>query len=199
MKQKIIAFTVADKANKKHANKMIKSFHKFHPDIEVKIYNEKDVGDDVNYYKATPMFAKELIDDYDLVIKMDADQIVTGNLDYLFKAQYDVGTVLNFNRADHKMYGRVTVFDVPPVMYVNCGLVAMRSKSFINHWWNLCNSYHFENLQYKEQDLLNILVHYGDYVVDCFDFPDKRLLHASVGRRFHPDRLELRPGPGSPR
>lgn len=172
-KQKIIAFTIADKNNMPHAEKMINSFHKFHPNIEVKIFNEKDVGDKVNYYRSTPMFAKDLIDDYDVVLKLDADQIVTGKLDYMFEAEYDVGTVLNFNRVDPPIYGQVTVFNIPPAMYVNCGLVAMRSKKFIDHWWMLCNTYHFQTLRYREQDLLNIMIHYGDYLVECFDFPDK--------------------------
>lgn len=170
---KIIVFTVADENNIVHARKMIKSFHKFHPDIDVKVYEAEDVGNEANYYRSTPMFAKELIKDYDLVLKLDADQIITGNLDYLFKEEYDVGTVLNFNRVDKKIYGEVTVFDIPPQSYVNCGLVAMRSKKFIDHWWVLCNTYHFQNLRYREQDLLNMMIHYGDYVVECFDFPNK--------------------------
>lgn len=170
---KTIAFTIADKANKKHADKMIKSFHKFHPDIEVKVYGAEDVGEKANYYRSTPLFAKELIKDYDLVLKLDADMLITGSLDYLLTEEYDVGTVLNYNRVDEKMYGKVSVFDIPPQMYLNAGLVAMRSKKFIDHWWTLCNSYHFETLRYKEQDLLNVMVHYGDYSTDCFDIPNK--------------------------
>lgn len=170
---KIIAFTIADDKNKVHADKMIASLHKFHPDIEVKVYGAKEVGEQKNYYRTTPMFAKDLIKDYDLVLKLDADMLITGNLDYLFEEKYDVGTVLNYNRVDQKTYGDITVFDVPPQMYVNAGLVAMTSKKFIDHWWYLCNSYHFDNLRYREQDLLNILVHYGDYQVECFDFPNR--------------------------
>ena len=169
---KIIAFTIADKNNKRHVEKLEKSFHHFHPDIELKVYNEKDVGDKVNYYRSTAMFAKDLIKDYDLVLKLDADQIVTGNLDYIFEREYDVATVMNFNRVDPKKYGDVSVLDISPTEYMNCGLVAMRSKEFIDHWWELCNSNHFSNLRYKEQDLLNILVHYGRYNVICLDFPD---------------------------
>lgn len=170
---KIIAFTIADENNRRHADKLINSFHKFHPNIEVKIYGDKEVGEKINYYRTTAMFAKDLIEDYDLVLKLDADMIVTGRLDYLFEEKYDIGTVLNFNRVDPPVYGNVTVFDIPPQMYVNAGLVAMTSKKFIDHWWFLCKSYHFQNLQYKEQDLLNILVHYGDYLVECFDFPNE--------------------------
>jgi hypothetical protein len=170
---KIIAFTIADQNNQVHADKLEKSFHHFHPDIELKVYSEKDIGNKINYYRSTPMFAKDLIDEYDLVLKLDSDQLVVGNLDFIFDKGYDVGTVLNFNRVDPPKYGNVAVFDIAPTEYMNCGLVAMRSKRFIDHWWDLCNSNHFNNLKYKEQDLLNVLVHYGDYDITCFDFPDQ--------------------------
>lgn len=170
---KIIAFTVADENNQKHADKLIKSFHKFHPNIEFKVYGAQEIGNKENYLRQKPLFAKDLIKDYDLVLGFDADQIVTGKLDYLFEEEYDVGTVLNYNKTDNENYGTVSVFDIPKEAYVNCGLVAMRSERFINHWWNLCNTYHFEALRYREQDLLNVLIHYGDYVVECFDFPNQ--------------------------
>ena len=168
-----IAFTVADETNKPHAEKMINSLHKFHPDLEVIVFNEKDVGEVVNYYKATPMFARELIKEYDVVLKLDADQIITGNLDYLFDEDYDVGTVLNYNRVDSKVYDPVGVWNVSPEAYMNCGLVAMKNQEFIDHWWMLCNKPYFNMFRYREQDLLNILVEYGNYTVECFDIPNK--------------------------
>jgi len=45
----------------------------------------------------------------------------------------------------------------------------MKSERFVNHWWGLCNSYHFENYQYREQDLMNIMMAYGDYKVGLLD------------------------------
>lgn len=178
----IIAYTVADDANKKHADKLIRSFHKFHPDIEVRLYGANEVGKKENYYRQKAMFARGLIKDYDLVIGLDADMIITGKLDYMFTEPYDVGTVLNFNKVDKEMYGDISVLDIPPQMYVNAGLVAVRSKAFVEHWWTLCNSYHFNNLRYREQDILNIMVHYGDYEVECFDLPnDTQNYHAWHG------------------
>lgn len=169
---KIICFTVADQANMSYAKMMVNSFHKFHPDIEVKIYNEVDVGDPINYYRQKAMFAKELITDYDLVLGLDSDQIITGNLDYIFNQEYDVGCVYNFNRVDAVKFGAIKTLDILPQEYLNCGLVAMRSEKFVNHWWRLCNSYHFGNYQYREQDLMNIMVYYGDYDVCIFDKPN---------------------------
>lgn len=171
---KKVLFTAADENNKKYVTQLVNSIRKFHSEEElpIVIYDEKDVGDKINWYRQKPLFAKELINEYELVIGADADQIVTGNLDYIFDKEYDVATVLNFNRVDPPKYGKIGVFDISPTEYMNCGLVAMRSKRFIDHWWDLCNSNHFQNLRYKEQDLLNVLVHYGDYEVTCLDFPD---------------------------
>jgi len=173
--KKAVFFTVADKNNLVHAEKLIKSLRKFHSEeeIDTKIFTEKDIGETTNYYRQKPMFARELINQYELVIGADADQIITGNLDYIFTEPYDVGTVLNWNAVDEKMYGFITTMDIPPRMYVNCGLVAMRNKNFVEHWWNLCNSYHFNNLRYREQDILNVIAHYGEYDIECFDFPNQ--------------------------
>jgi len=166
---KIIAFTVADQNNIEYAKKMANSFHYFHPDIELKIYTEKDIENKINFYRQKPMFARELIKEYDLVIGLDADQIVTGDLSYMFDKDFDVAVVNNFSRSDIEKYGYISVFDIPPDQYMNCGMVAMKSKKFVDHWWDLCNSYHFDRLKYKEQDLLNIMIHYGQWNVLALD------------------------------
>jgi len=49
----------------------------------------------------------------------------------------------------------------------------MRSEKFVHHWKVLCFSNQFDRLQYKEQDLLNILCYYGNYNVRCLDHGDK--------------------------
>lgn len=168
---KIIAFTVADENNMPYAKKMANSFNYFHPDIEVKIYTQEDIGDKINFYRQKPFFARELIKEYDLVIGLDADQIITGDLSYIFDREFDLAVPNNFCRSDVPKYGYVTVFDIPPDQYMNCGLVMMKSKEFVDHWWNLCNSYHFEKLRYKEQDIMNIMIHYGRWNTIALDSP----------------------------
>jgi hypothetical protein len=169
MKQKVIFFTVADKNNIDYAIKMKNSLKKFHPNIPLEIIGEGRLGEikhPQKFYLMTPLIANDLIDKYDLVIKIDADYIITGNLSHIIADNgYDVGTVLNNNR----IHAPVTVWDIPPQLYFNAGFVAMRSKKFIRHWLRLCMSARFNNYQFREQDLLNILCHYGDYAVKCFD------------------------------
>lgn len=174
MKKQVI-FTVFDQNNAKYFPAFKNSLRKFHSEEELPlvVYTEKDVKDPINYYRHTPMFAKDLINEYELVISADVDSIFTAPLtDILEKTDYDLGVVFNSNPRQFKQWN-VQVWNIPPAAYFNCGLVAMRSKEAVNHWWDLCTKMFFNDYPYKEQDLLNILVHYGNYRVFCFDSGDK--------------------------
>jgi hypothetical protein len=178
-KKKVIAFTIADKKNMPYALMMQNSLRKFHTEEEVPliIYDEATMDQVVQpekYYLATPLFAKELLKEYDLVIKIDADTIITHDLNHIINDDsYDVGTVLNWNRTDPQIYGEIGLATILPQEYMNNGFVALRSRAFVEHWWKLCNSVHFPRMPYREQGFLNILYHYGEYKVTCFDFTDK--------------------------
>lgn len=175
-----VAFTIADDNNMWMVEKLTNSLRKFHSEEELPLMVIS--GDDLKarlkkdphfFYRATPIIAKELIGEYEMVLKLDADQMITGSLDFVLKSEgWDVGTVINFNRYDAQIYGTVTVWDIGIDKYYNCGLVAMRSPNFIDHWYKLCHSWHFQNYQMREQDLLNIICHYNDYKVKCFDYFD---------------------------
>lgn len=180
MKQKKIAFTIADEASMKYATMMINSLRKFHSEEELPLIVVS--GDELKqylqdphfFYRATPIIASKLIKDYDLVLKLDADQIITGDLNHVLNDDsYDLGTVLNFNRTDYQTFGPITTYNIDCTKYMNCGFVAMRSERFVEHWNRLCHTDEFfTTLQYREQDIMNILYYYGDYKVKCFDYPD---------------------------
>lgn len=173
-----IAFTIADERNLPYAQMMIRSLRKFHSEEELPLIiigpdELKEIKDPAKFYRMTPFIAKPLMAEYDLVLKLDADMIITGPLDFVLNTtDYDIGTVSNFSRVDIKEYGEVSVWDISPMEYFNCGFVAMRSKEFVDHWYDLCFGPRFESYRYKEQDLLNILCHYGNYKVRCFDYSD---------------------------
>ena len=175
MKSKTIAFTIADNNNLKYYEMLKNSWNKFHPDIELKLYGEAEIksfSDPMFFYRATPIVGKQLLDEgYEIVIKIDADSIVTANLSHTWDSNFDVAVVQNSNPKEAKTYP-VAVWDIPPMAYVNCGYVVMKSKGFVNHWLALCMSHHFNNYQMKEQDLLNILVFYGGYNVNFLDSGD---------------------------
>lgn len=175
MKNKIIAFTIADENNLKYYHGLKNSWDKFHKDIPLRLYGSdylKDVKDPAFFYKATPLIGSELLKEYDTVIKLDSDQIITGDLSHVFEEDFDIGVVNNSNPKEMKSY-MVSVWDIHPMAYVNCGFVVMKNKKLVDHWLKLCNSEHFNGYRMREQDLLNILVFYGDYKVNFLDSSDK--------------------------
>lgn len=197
MKKPVIIFSCADQNNFPYAVKMFRSLTKFHDpkEVDMVLYtNEKrpelikalpkgirvedlskHLEDPYFFYRQKPIIAEPLMDEYDLVLGMDSDQIITGSLDYIFKtADYDIGTVLNYNRVDPQMYGFVEIsrVGIGPMDYFNCGFVAMRSKDFVHRWKVACYSPQFDRMQYREQDILNILCYFGNYNVRCFDHTD---------------------------
>ena len=175
-RNKLCCYTFFDKEHEADGKLMINSFKYFHPDVPLIVYDQEYL-DKIKYrdipgfwYKSTSFFAKELIKEYETVVQINADSIITAPLDDIFdNTVYDIACVMNNNRTDPP----VTVFNVPAQMYVNNGLIAMRSKRFVDHWWDLCNRYYFDQFRYREQDILNIMIHYGDYNVLNLDMKNK--------------------------
>ena len=147
---------------------MIRSFKKFNPKEEIIIFGQDRI-DTIRSAFSTPQFASELCGEYKSIVQINADIIVTGSFDHMFNdSTFDVGVVKNNNRVDN-----YTVWGLPSENYYNCGFVFMQSEEFIRHWLSLCLSPFFAHYQFKEQDLLNILCHYGNYNVRCFDTDSK--------------------------
>lgn len=181
-KKKIALLTRADKNNLKYYEMMKNSLRKFHgPDeVELLLWDEEKIKtyNDPNwFYRASPTILKECIEKYEMCVALDSDQIIMGKLDHIFNGDFDIGTVLNINRVDPPKYGLVQFQGIPPSDYFNNGLVAIRNtpkgKEFINEWHRLCHSKYFDRFQFREQDILNILAHYGNYKVKCLDYYDK--------------------------
>ena len=161
--KKVCVFTIASEGrNMEYAEMMKNSFRKFHPDIPFFIRP----FDKVFNYRIYALHGKELAKEYELVVNIDNDSIVTGNLDHIFKDNsYDLGAALNNNLIDP----RLQMWDTPSHFYVNCGLVAIRGQR-IWEWWNkLNNSPHWQKYRFREQDMLNIIFHYGDLKTKIFD------------------------------
>jgi hypothetical protein len=118
---------------------------------------------------------------YDCVVKIDADSIITGDLSASWKEpDIDMSCVFNSNPKEFATYP-ISVWDISPLEYLNCGYVVMRNHEMVEHWKKLCFTYHFDNYQMREQDLLNIICHYGDYKVEILDAGDSFWGLASKG------------------
>ena len=191
---KRVYFSIADNNNLVHYNKLLNSFKKFHPKEELLLVGEeqiKAVGDPNFFYRATPYIADQLFSQgYDEICKLDADQIITGNLDHIWEGDFDVAVVNNSNPREAKSYP-VSVLNINPLAYVNCGFVVMKSKVFVKHWLGLCYSEHFPFYQMREQDFLNIMCFYmsepfnGPYKVKFLDHSDK--WHGLISKQYWPN------------
>jgi len=203
MKKPILAITTADKNNFNYAVMMLNSLRKFHDwpailvtdevdpeklkllpkDVEVKDLTVYIKNDPHFFYRQKPILMEEYIKDYEVVLGLDSDQIITGSLDYILETKdYDVAGVLNYNALDAQQYGVVQGWGINPIEYVNCGLVAVRSEKFVHEWYVWAFSPQFERMQYKEQDGLNIKIYHGNWncrILDHGDEPAK--MHAVWG------------------
>ena len=154
------------------------------------------LGDPNFFYRATPIIASGLLRDYEAVCKLDVDQLILGNLDHIWEGEWDVAVVRNSNPREDKVYP-VRLLDISPAKYANCGFVVMKSKKFVEHWLKLCMSAHFHNYQYREQDLLNIMIFYmgedfgGPYKVRHLDNSNK--FHGLALKQYEPN-VVLRDG-----
>lgn len=182
--RKVAAFCIADNKNLPLYEKMKASLRKFHSEQELPLFliGEKEIEeykDPQFFYRATPLVAEKLLKEYETVIKIDADSLILGDISHVWTAKnFDVGVVNNSNPVDHEKYP-VQLWNIHPYSYVNCGFVVMRSHQFVEQWKALCLSGHFNSYQFKEQDLLNIMVFYmnsdlkGPYRVNFLDSGDK--------------------------
>jgi hypothetical protein len=185
---KIAAFSPADEKNMEYFLKMKNSLRKFHSQEEIELAligpdQLKTMQDPMKFYRMTPVVAKQLIEKFDVLIKLDADQVITSDISHMWESDFDVAVVYNSNPRELKSFP-VKVWDIHPFEYANCGFVVMKSKKFINHWYKLCHSPRFDNYQMKEQDILNIMIHYGDWRVKWLDNSDK--WHGLVSKGYWP-------------
>lgn len=166
-RKKIVAFSPADKGNDENFRRLETSLRKFHSEEELPLLRfDNPTKDPQWWYRATPDIAKDLIKEYHTVVKLDADQIITGDISHIWEGDYDVATVLN-----DPTYP-IHLWDVMP--YYNLGLVVMKDHKFIEHWQRLCLSEHLNRYQFREQDLFNLLCSdYHNYKVKCLDFDNK--------------------------
>lgn len=149
-KEKVAAFTIADDSlTHRLARRVRNSFDKFHHDVPFFIYDANDelnlLGEIKNStcackaFEIRPRLMSLLLKDYDRVIYLDADTVVTGPLTEFLEGNYDV-------------YGSLNIGDIEG--YLNAGVSACTSQEFCDEWSELMyspeggksNQVHFNNL-----------------------------------------------------
>lgn len=157
------------------AKRVKHSFLYFHPEVPVHIFtadDEEEIFGNVIYPKKSGhlgclsvRYLNHLKKDNDLVIKLDADVVVTGRMDEFFKEDFDVAVSLNEPGIPGIDYARFPD-------YCNLGVTAVRSNEFAKEWVDKCYDDKFvgeNNFIYFEQDVMNYLAFSGKYKTKIVD------------------------------
>jgi len=148
--------------------KMINSFYKFHNDVPLYIFTNKDIQRELekypenirSFYYLNPIMSKTLSEDYEKVVHIDADCIITDRLTEVIEDNYEVATVRNNNDLGGACNGPPETFNglIDWKVYANCGLIASSNKVFWDRWIEL-NIKNAGKFRQHEQDIVNFLLH----------------------------------------
>lgn len=149
-----------------------KSLRKFHSAEELPLIRvDNDAKDPIFWHRKTPVTAYNLAKEYEVVIGIDVDEIITGPLDELWApGDWDVKVVLNDPAYPIAVWDIGTNSNTP---YYNGGLIVMKEGPFLDHFYRLSQTAHITRYQYQEQDILNLLCSdYFNYNTVCLDLSD---------------------------
>ena len=157
----------------------INSFKKFHPDIEMIIFNERDMvaHGGVNYYNAKAAFGNLLSTGDNLVVNVDADHYFFDRCTEILEADYDIACPANFNETNNlvgiKVSSGITGNGNPNWLvteqeFLQGGLIASPSKQFWNHYKYATDKY-YDKFVCFENDVLNLAAYLYPYKVKVLD------------------------------
>ena len=174
-------------------DQLTRSIKYFHPNVDHVIFNTEmtdNIKKHIPWLKPIwmmPPTCLPFVDDYDMVIHLDADAIVTGPLDELFDSTADVLGVRNNNSLNKAgSHSGITINhlepfgngnSIPMQGFINAGLVGVNRKEFWLDWQNL----NAESDRIKrevnpyahglgdENDTLNQLFHWDKYNSEIVD------------------------------
>jgi hypothetical protein len=191
MSKKILITTwcTDDYADFLGVNKLINSIKYFHPEVDCIIFNTEMSNQVYGKYSwiepkknkwMTPPSCIPFIENYDMVIHMDADSTITGPMDELFNSNADIISSRcynSFNLAQawsptqlphHPPFGNGDI--IPTQKYVCGGLLASNNKEFWYHWHDV-NHYFSDKPEQclDEQCVLNLIFHSNKYTSEIVD------------------------------
>lgn len=166
--KKVAAFTIADDPlTHRLAERVRRSFYKYHPDIPFYTYdpadearilgNVRESARAIKSFEIRPRFMLHLLQDYDIVIYLDADTVVTSRLDEFLAGDYDVAGSLNLDITDQ--------IGSMGDKFLNAGVGACTSIQFCEEWTDLMyrptagrsNQQYFNELAYSGRYRLKIV------------------------------------------
>jgi len=155
----------------------VNSFKRFHPDIELVIFDEKDMKKHgVNFYNSKAIFGNLLSDGTNNVVNVDADHFFFDRCTEILEADYEVACPLNFNITDNLVGIKVTSgihgeanknWLIDEKMFLQGGLIASPSKQFWEHYQYACKYY--DKFHCYENDILNLVAYLYPYKIKVLD------------------------------
>ena len=195
MSKKILISTwcTDDYAELLDVKKLTNSIKHFHPEVDHVIFDTEMTNQVYQQYpwmRPVWMMAPTclpFVEDYDMVIHLDADAVVAGPLDELFDSEADVIGVRNnnsFNKAGS--HNGITIAHLEPFgnnspipvqKFINAGLVGVNKKEFWYDWHNLNQEAARIKVEVNpcahglgdENDTLNQLFHWKKYSSEVVD------------------------------
>ena len=167
---------------------MISSFKKFHQDIPLIYYGQRDIDiakqNGYSMGQLAPYFGSILSKHYRTVVSIESDNIVCARTDEIIQGDYDVAVAMN----NYKGQLGYKLHDVSADDYINTGIIASTRKDF---WdlWKKNNIKHSKNYNFVEQDVVNMTLAYNDFYIKYLDKKD--LFYCSSIRKVW-DKLELK-------
>ena len=174
-------------------NELKRSFKHFHPDVDFFVFDTKMTNEAkqkdpwLNNVWMMPPSCLPFVEDYDMVVHIDGDCVVTGPMTELFESEEDVIGVRNNNSLGKaSCHTGITIMHIPPYgdgqyipvqNFINAGLIASNNKQFWYEWHDLnrqAKRFKDEVNPYAhgigdEQDTLNQIFHSDRYTSKIID------------------------------
>ena len=161
----ICFYTVFDDNFKTVGTGLVNSIKHFYPDIPVEVCTPPQPWSLESFCNYHCQRGYELLDEYERIIFIDSDSVMTGRCDDLFDP-YDLGVVQN-NISVGDPYGGIS-----GNVYINNGLTVCTLKDAWKEYLDKYRSYErWEPL--NEQNALNYVAHTTKHLCKLLEFPDR--------------------------
>jgi hypothetical protein len=161
MKTIFTTWCTDDYKEKYSISKLENSLKYFHSDIPFDVVDTSKTQDLLNkngwakYYHMSAVKMIEYFNQYNRVVHIDADSIVTGRLDDVFDNTFDLCCVRNYTLAGWAANTPAEYCIIPMNLnrnqYMNAGFISCTNKQFAEYWLETCCRENYLD----EQDILN--------------------------------------------
>ena len=147
------------------------SVNKFYNDIDFVTFETKDInftGDKMIEKRSIPPILNVLFNKgYEFLIKLPEGAVMTKPISDIMCEEFDM-TVFPMKTAEEIKKEPYSVWFIDPAEYFDTSFFMIKNKEMAAQWMNLCYKPFFTNYKNGQRDILNILIHFGNYKVKMF-------------------------------